>query len=218
MRALDERARAVGLTVRGMLAGPVEGAPEGTRTLVLLGPDEPSFWPRFTASTEYRDGAPHALDRWSRRVIADLAEAEDGLALFPFDGPPYAPFVSWALQSGQAWPSPVGPLVHEHAGLFISYRGAIALSRDLDRPAPGAPTCPSCHQPCATACPVVGALSDRAPYDAARCLEHIATDAGTPCRTEGCLVRRACPTAAMFRRLPEQSAFHMQAFQEAHRA
>lgn len=216
MRALDDRARAVGLTIRGALEGPMDGAPPGTRTLVLLGPDEPAFWAQFTASDEYGDGAPHPLDRWSRRVICDLASAEGGTALFPFDGPPYAPFVSWALSSGRAWISPVGPMVHDDAGLFISYRGAIALPRALPVPAPGRQPCTGCAAPCTTACPV-GALSADHPYDVARCLDYITTDAGETCRSRGCLARRACPTDTGFHRRAGQSAFHMDAFVKAHR-
>ena len=48
--------------------------PGGTRTLILLSPDEPGFWPAFTASEEYRDGAPDPMDRWSRRIIGSWAD------------------------------------------------------------------------------------------------------------------------------------------------
>ncbi|MEO1689892.1 MAG: ferredoxin, partial [Pseudomonadota bacterium] len=69
---------------------------DGTTT-VLIGPDEPAFWPLFSQSPEYRDGAPDPLDRWSRRVIDEVAAAQGGEALYPFGGPPYHPFYSWAL-------------------------------------------------------------------------------------------------------------------------
>jgi hypothetical protein len=39
-----------------------DGAPAGTRTLLLLGPAEPGFWPHLTAQPEWLDGAP---TRWT---------------------------------------------------------------------------------------------------------------------------------------------------------
>ncbi|MFV2033946.1 MAG: ferredoxin, partial [Halocynthiibacter sp.] len=116
--------------------GPGDGAPEGVSTLLLLGPREPGFWPYFTTQSEYLDGAPNPLDRWSKRVIAVLADDAGGHAIFPSDGPPYPPFQTWAVSSGRAWVSPVTLLVHERAGLMLSYRGAIALSERLVLPVP----------------------------------------------------------------------------------
>ena len=60
------------LAVFGTVTG--AAAPEGIGTLVLLGPREPGFWPAFTASPEYADAAPDPMDRWSSRVIGDLAD------------------------------------------------------------------------------------------------------------------------------------------------
>lgn len=215
MIPLTARLRPTGLAVRGVLHAP-DGVPEGMVSLVLLGPDEPRFWSVFTASLEYHDGAPHPLDRWSRRVIGALAREEGGEAVFPSEGPPYAPFISWALASGQAWASPIGPLVHAKAGLFISYRGALALPYDLPSDLVAKPVCDNCARPCVSACPV-RALSDTAPYDAKACLDHVSSDAGRVCRETGCLARQACPVAQGFTRLAAQSAFHMSAFMKAHR-
>jgi len=212
LRTADSDAALSGLRLRGALhPGSDEGAPEGTGTLLLLGPDEPRFWPLFSESPEYLDRRPDPLDRWSRRVICKMAEEWEGTAFFPSDGPPYAPFLSWALRSGGAWSSPVGMLVHEAAGLFISYRGAVALPAKLELPAAGTQPCTSCHRPCETACPV-GALAAGQAYDVATCKAHMRSPEGAECRTGGCLVRRACPVAVDFARVPDQSAFHMRAF------
>lgn len=212
LREADLTAACAGLRLRGALhPADEDSAPDGTGTVLLLGPDEPGFWTLFSLSPEYLDGAPDPLDRWSKRVIAALAEDWGGTAIFPSDGPPYAPFLAWALASGHAWSSPVGMLVHDAAGLFVSYRGAIALPARLSLPAPAAKPCGPCSRPCETACPV-GALGPDQGYDVARCKAHMVTDAGQPCRTGGCLVRRACPVARGFSRRPEQSAFHMRAF------
>lgn len=208
---LEGVARARGLALRGAFHPEAEDlAPEGTGTVVMLGPDEPRFWAIFTAAPEYADGDPDPLDRWSRRVIDALAEEVGAQALYPSDGPPYAPFIRWAERTGTAWPSPVGPLVQAEAGLFISYRAALALPARLDLPDAPAKPCPTCARPCETACPV-GALAPGQAYDVPRCKAHIASEAGRPCR-EGCLVRRACPVAVDFARLPAQSAFHQRSF------
>ncbi|WP_323767138.1 ferredoxin [Antarctobacter sp.] len=213
LREADQSAACAGLRVRGALhPGVDDGAPEGTGTLLLLGPDEPGFWPLFAFSPEYLDGGRDPLDRWSKRVVSALATDWGGTAIFPSDGPPYAPFLAWALTSGRAWSSPVGMLVHDAAGLFISYRAAVALPARLPLPTtPDSKPCAPCPRPCETACPV-GALAADQTYDVARCKAHIASEAGAPCRTAGCLVRRACPVARGFSRRPEQSAFHMRAF------
>ena len=191
--------------------GAEDDAPEGTGTLVLLGPLEPGFWAHVSAAPEFADGAPDPLDRWSARVIGALAKALGGTALFPFGGPPYRPFVRWALASGRAWRSPVTLLVHDTAGLMVSYRGAIALAERLALPPSPPPPCATCDgQPCRSACPA-GALSGDG-YDVAACHHLLDTSAGLDCMTRGCAARRACPVSRSYGRLPEQSAYHMRLF------
>jgi epoxyqueuosine reductase len=205
-------ARAVYLdTIAGLHPGPADNAPPDTGTLLLLGPHEPAFWGAFAASPEYGDGLPDPMDRWSRRVIGALATALGGTAIFPFDGPPWAPFIRWALASGQVWTSPVGLLVHGRAGLWLSFRGAIGLADRITLPETGANPCNACQtRPCLTACPV-GALGTAA-YDPEACHGWLASSAGDDCMAMGCAVRRACPAGAGHGRMREQSAFHMAAF------
>jgi len=206
-RAASERLEIFG----GFHATEGDGAPKGTRTILLLGPAEPGFWPHVSTSPEFRDGQPDPLDRWSRRVIGRLACDLRAKALFPFAGPPWQPFIAWARRSGRAWQSPVGFLVHDRAGLMVSYRGALALKTRIDLPAPpDAPPCATCAAPCLTACPV-GALSQSG-YDTASCHAHLDTAAGADCMERGCAVRRACPVSRSYGRLPEQSAFNMRRF------
>lgn len=192
------------LAVMGMLH-------DGGDTVLLLGPKEPGFWAHFTAQPEYADGAPDPLDRWSKRAIGALASAWGGVAVFPSDGPPYTPFQDWALRSGRAFVSPVGMLVHDCAGLMVSFRGAVRLPGHLPLPAPAANPCLTCEgQPCRTACPV-GALS-HAGYDVPACRAFLATEPGQDCMSRGCAARRACPISQDYGRVAEQSAFHMRAF------
>ncbi len=178
----------------------------------MLGPEEPGFWAHLTAEREWADGQPDPIDRWSSRIIGDLSLSLGGQALFPFGGPPYHPFYAWALRTGRAWSSPVTLLVHETAGLMVSYRGAIALRERLDLPSasPQRP-CDTCDgKPCLDACPV-GALTENG-YDVPACHGFLDTAGGADCLSSGCALRRACPVSHAYGRLPEQSAYHMRLF------
>lgn len=183
---------------------------EGKDTLLLLGPHEPGFWAAFSDTPEAQDGAPDPIDRWSKRVIGELAMRWGGHALFPSDGPPYPPFQAWARASGRAWDSPVGMLVHDAAGLWVSYRGAVRLPRLLPLPATGNAPCATCDAPCLRACPVNALGPDG--YDVPHCKTHLNGEDLAACMTQGCAVRRTCPISQTYGRLPEQSAFHMRAF------
>lgn len=208
IEALAE-ARALSI-LGGFMAGLDDPVPQGTRTVLLLGPREPGFWARFTAGPEWQDGRPDPMDRWSRRVIGRIACEIGAKALFPFGGPPHMPFYRWALRSGRAHASPIRLLVHDAAGLMVSYRGALALKEALDLPRPPPPPCVGCPRPCLTACPA-GALSDEG-YDLPRCHGWLDTAAGADCLTHGCAARRACPRSQAYARVADQSAYHMGQF------
>lgn len=186
--------------------------PNGTQTLVLLGPSPESFWDKIRTETEFTDAQADPLDRWSRRVIGRWACDLGAKALFPFGGPPYRPFLRWAVASGRAWSSPTGPLVHDTMGMMISYRGALALRDRLDLPPPPATApCATCKdQPCRAACPI-GALSPVARYDVPGCKAYLRADPDGTCHA-GCLTRRACPISDGAGRQPDQSRFHMSNF------
>jgi ferredoxin len=199
-----------GLVVAGVAALlPEDGTDPRLRSAALLAPDEPRFWPIFEASEEARDGRPDPLDRWSRRAVGRLACALRAKAAFPFAGLPWPPFTAWALRSGRCWLSPVGLLVHDRLGLWISFRGAVLLPEEAP-PAPAAARpCDGCPAPCLDACPPRALTA--AGYDVRACRAWL--DTGADCLS-GCRVRRACPVGAALR-LPVQSAFHMRAFHAA---
>ena len=210
-RDIAERLAAHRLAViGGFHPGPEDGAPAGTATLLLVGPDEPGFWAHLTAQPEWADCAPDPVDRWSRRVIGRLACDLGAKALFPFGGPPYAPFQRWAKATGRAWESPVRLLVHDVAGLMVSYRGALALKERLDLPPVGPRPCDTCAAPCLTACPA-GALTG-AGYDVPACHTFLDQPQGQDCLSGGCHVRRACPRSQSYGRVAGQSAYHMRQF------
>ena len=184
------------------------GFPAGTRTLLMIGPKEPGFWLHLQAQPEWN--GPDPVDRWSRRVIGRVACDLGAKALFPFGGPPYQPFYSWALRTGRVWDSPIKLLVHATQGLMVSFRGALALAQTIPLPPPAIQPCAACAKPCLTACPA-GALTG-AGYDVPLCHAHLSQPAGTDCMTRGCLVRSTCPAGAGYARMPSQSAYHMRQF------
>lgn len=211
-KTLTEGAAERHLSVLGILdVSDDPDTPERSNRLALLGPAPDSFWPAFQNSEEACDGQADPIDRWSRRVIGNWACDLKGKALFPFGGPPYRPFLRWAMESGRAWASPVGPLVHDRFGLMVSYRGAIALETPFELPTARVNPCTACDsKPCLSACPV-GALGT-GEYDVPACKSHIATDTGADCLSSGCRVRRACPISLGAGRDPAQSAYHMKLF------
>ena len=182
-------------------------------TLVLLGWTGGAQWPVFVASPEANDGLANPLNRWSQRIIDRIAADLDGAAFYPFGGPPWLDFQSWALKAEPVHRSPLGLLIHPQWGLWHSYRGAIGLHErlNLPRPASSIHPCASCHEkPCLSACPVSAFAADR-PYDYAACRQHL-EGAGEDCRTRACAARRACPIAPDICYSKPQATFHIRAF------
>jgi len=211
--------RVQGLTLFGgfapRAADRVPRLPDGraAATLLMIGNAGPAAWTAFAKAPEAADGAPHPMDRWSKRVLGRLAEEQDGAALFPSDGPPYPPFVAWAKRAAPVRESPLGMLIHPVYGLWHAYRGALALPERLPLPEPEPRTfpCDSCaDKPCLTTCPVSAFRPDG--YHVGDCAGHIATPAGTDCMALGCRARRACPIGRDYVYDPPQAAFHMEAF------
>mgnify|MGYP000097255292 CR=1 FL=1 len=195
----------------GVHPAPQDAVPSACETLLLIGPAQTGFWEHASVAPEFDDARPDPLDRWSKRVLSSVAGPAGAIAIFPSDGPPYPPFIAWALRSGAFWASPVGMLVHGQAGLLASMRGALALPYAVPLPDTGQSPCLSCKdRPCVAACPVDALHSDR--YDTEKCHNHLDTAAGSDCMSQGCAARRACPVSRAYGRRPEQSAFHMRAF------
>lgn len=202
---------ALGLVALAEVAPDPAFCPADCAALVLVGPQGGAvWWGRVTQSDEWRDGAPDPLDRWSKRHLTALASRFGGKALFPSDGPPWPPFFRWALDSGRIWQSPVGMLVHADQGLWVSFRGALALPFRLELRKAANPCLTCAEKPCRHACPV-GALSAQS-YDTAACHAYLDRPEGAACLTRGCAARRACPAGESHARMPQQSAYHMSRF------
>lgn len=212
-QAFEQAARAAGFLVRGGFhPQPGDRVPpltDGTApaTVVLLGNAGPAMWNAFQATGE------SSLDDWTRRVVDGIAAALGARPVYPFTGPPFLPFQRWAQRAEAVAPSPLGLLVHPDYGLWHAYRAALLVAYRVELPAADTrpPPCRSCtERPCLSGCPV-GAFGDGG-YDVARCVSHLAGEAGPACMSRGCLARRACPVGADCRYSPEQAAFHMRAF------
>ena len=208
---LDARLAPHGLVRIGQFA--LEAGEAADRSLtsgILIGNGPDGMWPAFRADVAAGRTPPdrHPLNRWTRQVIGPIAVALGAAVAYPFDGPPYRPFVTWAKRTGQVHASPLGLGIHHRFGLWLGLRAALlvaeALPADPAQPSP----CDRCSgRPCLTTCPVGAFAADG--YNAAACREHVAGP-GNACRTAGCLARRACPVGHAY--TPEQAAFHMAAF------
>ena len=209
---IEDAAINSGLIVMGGQHPRTSGATQlDTGTLILLG-TAAEFWPVLKSSPEWTDGVADPVDRWSTRVVGQMAIEMGATPYYPFGGPPYTPFIDWALKSGRTFQSPVGALVHDTVGMLISYRGALHFTEELAIPEATAPSpCTTCSAPCATSCPV-DALNTHSFYNVTACHTHLGTAEGQTCMAGGCLARLACPLSSGAERDTEQSAHHMRAF------
>ena len=135
LQQIGESLTVHGLALRGGFHPGSEDAapvlPDGRvcGTILLLGNLGGGLWPVFAESAELADGAPHALDRWTRRILESLAPGFGATPLFPFGGPPWLPFQRWAIKADCVAPSPLGILIHPDFGLWHAYRGALAFGK-----------------------------------------------------------------------------------------
>ena len=229
-RALQNALNLHGLQVRGGFVprpeDELEQLPQRRDVAVvwMVGVVGSRFWAQFRASSQYRDGLPDPLDRWSAAIGNALAERWGGRAMFPSDGPPYLPFQKWADRCEPTQPSAMGLRIHPEFGLWHAYRFALALpwlqASDLQALPPqdasdAAGLCAQCeHQACLHTCPV-GAYSASG-FALQDCARYLHTEPGQACMTHGCQARLACPVGMTFRYEAEHAAFHMQAFLNNH--
>jgi hypothetical protein len=227
--SIEKRLARDGLMARGgFRAGErdddIPGLPDGGRpkAIVLVGNAGAGMWHKFTKSQEYTERQPHALDRWTTRVLGHAARDLGAEVRFPFEGPPYLPFLTWAERAEPVFVSPLGMLIHPDYGLWHAYRGALLFSHvpgGLPCLAQRSHPCEACNgKPCLSACPVDAfkATGQNPPkpvkYDVNGCKEHISAAQGRACLTQGCAARRACPVGREWTYGAPQAEFHMRAF------
>ena len=221
-----------GLAVRGSFqvdesdSVPTMASGNSAKSMVLVGNIGGSLWPPFVAAhpkeSADNESRPTLLDDWSRHVLTEVAGTLGGSAacmpLFPFEGPPFLPFIRWAQHAEAVIPSPIGPLIHPDYGLWHAYRGALAFAHHVPLPEheERQNPCDTCvEKPCLSGCPVRAHAHDA--FDLSRCMDHVVTDVGSPCMANGCLARQACPVGSEFRYTSNQAHFHMVAFRRANR-
>jgi len=220
---LEARLGAFGLHLRGILKPDAEQAEllqveaDGDISIALVGNIGSSYWPVFSRSSEYRDGQPDSLDRWSRRVAQQVAEFFQARAIFPFEGPPYYPFLQWAKRGDALSQSPLGLMIHPQYGLWHSYRFGLLISQShlpVQQNISAQSPCRKCKaQPCLRACPV-DAFSAKG-YDVGKCAAYLKQTHDALCHQQGCLARLACPVGEEYRYDSAQHTFHLRAFLEA---
>ena len=232
--ALERALEPHGLRLRGgWIPTPQDvlpGLPHGAAAAVvwMVGQVGSACWEAFSGSRFLADGRPDPMDRWSKSIGDALAQAHGGVAVYPSDGPPYAPFQQWARRAEpQLQASPLMLQIHPQWGLWHAYRFALVLPAlaAADAPAlasgvaPGTATdiCLRCDgQPCLQRCPVE-AFSRARGYDTDACAGHLHRPEGRDCVEQGCLARRACPVATALQYVPAHAAFHMRAFVSSRR-
>ncbi len=187
------------------------------RTLILIGNVGSELWEKSGAEITAISG-PDPLDRWTQSVIDPVARSLQGVALYPFGGPPYWPFQRWAERAEGLRQSPLGIQIHPEYGLWHAYRAAILLPGTIDLPPRIASEhpCDTCiDRPCLSSCPVQ-AFSAQA-YDVDLCVDYVVAmqQVSGACASVGCLARLACPVGMAWRYTPDHARFHMAAFLSA---
>jgi len=184
--------------------------------LVLFGNAGSSLWERFSNSSEFSDGTADPLNRWSERIGKQTAAELSGLALFPFGGPPYQPFIRWAKKSESLQSSKLGMLIHPRYGLWHAYRFAVALPEmePVFPPVVKATETDIClrcvEQLCLKTCPVSAFTGSG--YDVETCYGFLKRNPASRCRTTTCQARQACPEGKGFNYQQQHARFHMDAF------
>lgn len=218
-----EQADQYGLVLRGAFRiEPQDNVPSLSdhrepKTMLLLGNAGSSIWPIFSNSPEHKDGKDDPLDRWSQRIGKELADRWNGLALFPFGGPPFQPFLRWAGKAENLRSSVLGMLIHPRYGLWHAYRFAIAISTTpalYGDQASHQHACDQCEsRPCLSGCPVAAFTPGN--YDVKICFDYLHDHPDAECHTRGCQARLSCPEGENYRYQQQHARFHMRKFYEA---
>ncbi|MEM8951675.1 MAG: ferredoxin [Pseudomonadota bacterium] len=184
--------------------------------VAIVGNVSSAIWPHYETARQGDEGL--TLDRWTQNVVDGIARDYGIDAVYPFDGPPFHPFIRWAKRTGTLFSSPIGLTIHPVYGLWLAFRAALLIDRydpaDYE-PKPAEPhPCDDCQdRPCLTSCPVSAFSAEG--YDFATCLDHLATPIND-CRQGGCLARIACPVGQQHRYQRNHAAFHMHQLLRAH--
>jgi hypothetical protein len=202
----------------------------GGRGALVIASGGPRFFDQFDRggpdAPERRDGGRDPLDRYTRRVMAEIAQAslaptERYALAFPFvsesagtspagaEPPRVIPFQRLGRAAGLGGSGPLGLQIHPTYGPWWAYRALLIVDREIPATAPPGDGCAGCDAPCVSACPA-GAVR-RTGFDIPACRgRRLATVADNPCRLS-CAARIACIRGPEHRYRDVELAFHMAA-------
>ncbi len=202
----------------GFYPDPSDEIDETIETVIIVGnagnQKSYDFWSVFAAD---QNNGTDPLENWTRETLSKIAKDLNADALYPFDGPPYIPILTWAQRAESVHPTPFGPLIHSEYGLWHAYRGVLLFTEKIDLPSlPKTPSpCENCtDQACISTCPV-DAVAD-GHFNVEGCAGFLASSKGEVCLQGGCAARRACPIGQCHIYEPAQAEFHLQAFLETY--
>ena len=198
----------------GFYPEPTDDLADWVATAVIVGSARniptSGFWASFESN---RPLDTNPLEKWTTEVLSIIAADLKADVVFPFEGPPFIPVLSWAERAEPVYSSPFGAFIHPELGLWHSYRGVLLFKEKIDLPAiDDAPSpCQTCQdQPCITTCPV-NAIKP-GDFNVEACVGFLAAKKGDACLQGGCLARRACPIGQEHIYEPAQANFHLNAF------
>lgn len=187
---------------------------------LLVGNAGSDMWSIFSESSEFNDGHRDPMNRWTKRVLDELASDIGARVVYPFDQP-YWPFQRLAQSAAGVKPSPLGILIHSKFGLWHAFRGLFVFddtaefesqirALTLDAKSLIHP-CDGCvEKPCLNACPVSAFTGDR--LDVQSCFTHLDSGNAPECMQSGCQARCACPIAKEHQYDGAQMKFHMKSY------
>jgi epoxyqueuosine reductase len=222
LAVLEGRLGALGLNVFLPLAAAAFDAAAGPLRLeqllpaaagaLIVGSGGRPFFDLFAGAPEAGDGAADPLDRYTARVIGQVAHqvlaplAVAHAVHFPFGARPLIPFQRLGRAAGLGGPGPLGLQIHPRFGPWWAYRALVVVDRPPPPAAPPGDGCAGCDAPCVAACPARAVA--RAGFDVAAC--HARRLAAEPCRLS-CAARIACVRGPEHRYRDAELAFHMRA-------